>query len=113
MAKVIKNKKQAKRQLQRDGYWFTQAEASSLVRRAKEIGFTPEPHLIREKKFDKSKVQDSITFKHTKTDETITIHKYDIKLNGLDLMKSSIVDIFFTILFEEIKATNYMVNYEP
>lgn len=112
MAKKSNKGQQVKRKLQRDGYWFTQAEAASLVKRAKDVGFTAMPRLVSEKKFDKSKVQDSITFQHDKTKNTITVYKYEIKLNGLNIM-SPITDILFTILFEQIEIQSYAVNYEP
>jgi hypothetical protein len=98
-----KIKPSEKRKLQKDGYWFTQKEATYLVREAKKIGFKAIPRSTKQKKFDPKEAQGSIDFEHIRTEEYFKIERYEFRNAGLDIFKDNIADIFFTLLFKQHK----------
>ena len=92
--------------------YFTKEEVDHLLRESDKIGFTPQPYFTRDKSFLPEKVKGEITFIHNKTKETISLEKWKIKNLGLDIMKDSITDILFIIIFSDIKDENYNRYYD-
>jgi len=101
MKKSNKVNNSTKRNFQLQGLWFTQKEATYLVREAKKIGFTPMSQYAKEKVFNKKEVLGYIYFLHTKSENTFRLDKFEIKNAGLDIFKDNVSNIFFTLLFKQ------------
>ena len=92
---------ETKKDMQKQGLWFTQKEVTYLVREAKKIGFTPMPQYTKKKVFNKKEVLGHIYFLHTKSENTFRLYKFEIKNAGLDIFKDNVSNIFFTLLFKQ------------
>ena len=90
-----------KKEMQKQGLWFTQKEVAYLVREAKKICFTPMPQYTKKKVFNKKEVLGHIYFLHTKSESTFLLDKFEIKNAGLDIFKDNVSNIFFTLLFKQ------------
>lgn len=93
-------------------YYFTPEEVDHLVKEAAKIHFSPQKYLVRDKSFMPEKVKDSITFIHDKTENTITIEKWNLKNLGLDPINDMFSDILFTVLWDDLDNEDYARNYE-
>lgn len=105
--------KKTKEQMQADGYYFTEAQIDRIVDEATKIGFVPLPYLAKTKKFDKTEIEGSLSLRHVKTDNLITIEPWKLKNFGIDIFKDNMADVLFTLLFREIEDKDYVANYHP
>lgn len=100
--------------------FFTKQEVRHLIKEAKKIGFKIMPRLVNGKVFNvdaeflKTKnLISELYFHHIKTDNGLSIYKYEIINLGLNVKTDNIADIFFTLLYKEIADKDYADNYKP
>jgi len=116
--KHIKSKNEHQREIyltdiEKKGYNFTDAEIDRLITDCTNIGFEVMNYRTTDKSFNKSKVNGEINFNHIKTNNMLTLHKYELNILNLDILKDNIADIFFTSLYKQLDDKDYADNYDP
>jgi hypothetical protein len=93
--------------------YFLKKEVMHLAKEAKKFGFELMPRLVKEKKFEYTKFEGTLCFKHLKSDNMLRVEKWEIKNLGLDIFKDNIANMFFSILYKQIDDKDYADNYKP
>lgn len=100
-----------------ESYWnepntFSMEEIEKVLSSCKEIGFQIVSSSSK-KEFDPSKVKGELILKHIRTNRYVSIYKWFLTSNNLDLLKDNLSDILFTIVYRDIEDQNYADNYQP